>query len=158
EEWLTFHQGIGVTHFFLYNNFSTDPFREVLAPWIARGLVSLFDWPVPTGQVAAYRHCVRRAWSDCRWIAFIDIDEFLYSPTRVDIRPILAGYADLPGLEIWQLFFGANGHQRRPARPVIESYTRRAPLRQTTVKTIANPRFIYKVGVHQCKYLCGSGL
>ena len=28
EEWLTFHSGVGVTHFYLYNNYSTDNFRE----------------------------------------------------------------------------------------------------------------------------------
>src|SRR5262245_1292734 len=57
DEWLTFHCGVGVTHFYLYNNFSTDNFRTVLEPWIDRGVVTLIDWPVPVGQTSAYEDC-----------------------------------------------------------------------------------------------------
>ena len=39
------------------------------------------DWPMFPGQVQAYEHCIERARDDSRWIAFIDIDEFLFSPT-----------------------------------------------------------------------------
>src|SRR6185437_4229751 len=31
DEWIAFHHGIGVRHFYLYNNFSSDHFRQVLA-------------------------------------------------------------------------------------------------------------------------------
>jgi hypothetical protein len=157
DEWLSFHTGVGVTHFYLYNNFSTDNFQEVLAPWIERGLVTLTDWPVPVGQVPAYRHCVKRVGGSVRWVAFIDIDEFLFSPHTIDIRPVLRRYADLPGLEVWQAFFGSNGHASRPALPVTEAYTMRAPLAvTTTVKSIADTRLVYKPGVHQHKYWLGS--
>jgi hypothetical protein len=159
DEWLGFHAGVGATHFHLYNNFSTDHFRDVLAPWIARGMVTLTDWPVPVGQVSAYRHCVRQVRHSVRWLAFIDIDEFLFAPDTRDIRPVLNRYADLPGIEVWQAFFGSGGHAARPALPVTEAYTMRAPLVvKTTVKTIANPRLIYKPDVHQHKYWLGDAL
>ena len=109
DEWISFHVGIGVTHFFLYNNFSTDDFEAVLAPWIARGYVTLTDWPVPVGQVSAYQHCIRLVRGGCRWLALIDVDEFLFSPSTLDIRAILARYSDLPAVEVWQLFFGSGG-------------------------------------------------
>jgi hypothetical protein len=158
EEWLRFHEAIGATHFYLYNNFSKDDFKTVLAPWIAAGKVTLIDWPVPVGQLSAYRDCCRRAWKECRWIAFVDLDEFLFSPDQVDVRPLLDQYRDLPGIEIFQAFFGSNGHVHRPRQSVIKSYTRRAFLTQTTVKTIVNPRMVYRVGVHQFKYLIGRSL
>src|SRR5262249_4803573 len=104
DEWIAFHTGVGVSRFYLYNNFSTDNFRAVLGPWIACGMVSLTDWPVPVGQLSAYGHCVRYARAECRWLAFLDIDEFLFSPRVLDIRGILACYADLPAIEVWQLF------------------------------------------------------
>jgi glycosyl transferase family 92 len=88
SEWITFHVGVGASHFYLYNNFSNDNFQSVLAPWIARGMVTLTDWPVPVGQVMAYRHCLRHARGECRWLAFLDIDEFLFSPQATDIRDI----------------------------------------------------------------------
>lgn len=159
DEWISFHLGVGVTHFYLYNNFSTDDFQTVLAPWIKRGVVTLVDWPVPVGQLSAYRDCLKHARWDCRWIAFIDIDEFLFSPAGTDVRIILRSYADLPGVEVWQLFFGSGGHMSRPASPVTEAYLKRAPAAfKTTVKTIVNPRMVYKVGVHQSKYWHGEAL
>jgi hypothetical protein len=158
DEWISFHVGVGVTHLYLYNNLSTDNFEDVLAPWINSGHVSVVDWPVPIGQISAYRHCVGRVRGECRWLAFLDVDEFLFSPLAVDIRPILARYSDLPALEVWQLFFGSGGHRSRPPLPVTESYLMRAPLTRSSVKSIANPRMIYKVGVHQCKYWIGQGL
>lgn len=158
DEWISFHIGVGATHFYLYNNFSTDGFRAVLQPWIARGMVTLTDWPVEVGQFSAYRDCVKRTQRTCRWVAFIDIDEFLFSPQSTDIRPILRRYQDLPGVEVWQAFFGSGGHDARPALPVTEAYLKRAPLQQTTVKTIADPRMVYKVGVHQFRYWMGDAL
>ena len=131
----------------------------MLTPWIERGVVTLIEWPVPVGQLPAYRDCLKRARWDCRWIAFIDIDEFLFSPAGTDVRVVLRDYADLPGLEVWQLFFGSGGHVSRPALPVTEAYLKRAPTTvKTTVKTIANPRMVYRVGVHQCKCWQGEAL
>lgn len=42
--------------------------------------------------------------------------------------------------------------------PVTQAYLKRAPLSRTTVKTIANPRMIYKVGIHCSKYWIGESL
>lgn len=158
DEWITFHVAVGAGHFYLYDNYSTDNFRQVLEPWIARGTVTLIDWPKPVGQLAAYRNCIRRTRRIHRWVAFLDVDEFLFSPRATDIRDILRRYEDLPGIEVWEAFFGSGGHDTRPALPVTEAYLKRAPLSRTTVKTIANPRMVYKVGVHQFKYWLGEAL
>jgi hypothetical protein len=154
-EWIDFHRGVGATHFYLYDNFSTDDFREVLAPYIASGLVTLTTWPVAVGQVSAYEHCLRHHWRDARWIALIDIDEFLFCEQKVDILDILDRFRDLPGLVVWQQFFGSSGHVERPAGPLIEAFTRRAATR-TTVKSIVNPRFVRKPDVHVSKYFFGQ--
>lgn len=156
DEWISFHVGVGAAHFYLYDNFSTDDFRQVLDPWIARGVVTLVDWPRRVGQIAAYRDCVRRTRGVYRWVAFIDVDEFLFSPKAIDIRDVLRRYRDLPGIAVWQTFFGSGGYDARPARPVTEAYLTRAPLSRTSAKTIANPLMIYKVGVHECKYWLGT--
>ena len=92
-----------------------------------------------------------------QWVAFIDIDEFLFSPQTTDIRHVLRRYRDLPGIEVWQALFGSSGHDARPALPVTEAYLRRGPSSVTMIKTIANPRIVYKVGIHQFKYWLGVG-
>jgi hypothetical protein len=160
EEWLSFHRGIGATHFYLYNNFSTDEFRAALAPWLARGLVTLHDWPHPVGQVSAYRHCVRHYRRVGRWIAFLDLDEFLFSPEALDICPILREYAEFPGIVARGMFFGAAGHETRPPGSLLDAFTRRAPWQVAlSGKTIANPRMIYAIrSPHAFKYWRGEAV
>lgn len=153
NEWLAFHLTIGATHFYLYNNESTDHFGRVLHPWRNKGLVTLTDWPGSVQQIPAYSHCIQAARAACRWVAFIDVDEFLFSPDTIDIRPILREYGDLPGLVVWTAVFGSGGQVQRPNTSVSLTYRKRAPLaQQSTVKTIANPRLAYKAGIHEFKF------
>jgi hypothetical protein len=152
DEWIRFHRGVGVDHFFLYNNFSTDDFTAAISSHVEAGYVTLTDWPVPVGQLAAYRDCVARFRHQVKWLAFFDIDEFLFSPTAVDIRPILSRFGQLPGLGVHAAFFGSSGQETRSSRRVVETYTRRAPLTMRTAKTITRPRWVRRVGVHMPKY------
>ena len=46
----------------------------------AAGVVTLTDWPEFPAQLPAYDHCLEANRHDSRWIAFIDLDEFLFSP------------------------------------------------------------------------------
>ena len=55
------------------------------APYIEDGTVELNDWPLFPGQVQAYNDCIERHREDSRWIAFVDIDEFLFSPTGLTV-------------------------------------------------------------------------
>lgn len=157
DEWLRFHEGVGVGHFYLYNNFSTDHFREVLAPWIARGLVTLTDWPVAVGQLPAYRHCIKHHMLDARWMAFIDIDEYLFSPVADRVTDVLDRFADAPGIGVFSPYFGSSGVEERPPVPIARAFTRRAPLSKISAKTIANPRWIHALrNVHLFKYWRGD--
>jgi hypothetical protein len=157
DEWLTMHRVVGVGHFYLYNHRSGDNCREVLAPWIRRGLVTLYDWPEEGSQTGAYNHCIRRHRMDARWIAFIDLDEFLFSPEQRDLPAVLARYADVPAVLVYWVMFGSNGHRTRPAAPVIESYTRCLSIEGASKapygwpkegKCIVNPRLVKKYDVH----------
>lgn len=155
-EWIAFHRNAGFEHFYLYNNFSTDDFKAVLEPFIQEGLVSLVDWPRPQGQLSAYQDCIRRRWHEALWIAFIDLDEFLFAPDGRDVPSVLKAYRDLPGVCVWHAYYGSSGHVERPQGPVIEAYMMRAGPDITTVKTIVNPRMVYKVGVHLWKFWSGD--
>ena len=56
KEWIEYHLLVGVEHFYLYNNNSTDHFREVLQPYVDNGTVTLTEWPETPGQITAYKH------------------------------------------------------------------------------------------------------
>ena len=96
---MEFHRLVGVERFLLYNNFSEDHHREVLAPYVEEGIVTVRDWPVldgRVGQIAAYNDCLRWHRHDSRWIAFIDLDEFFFSPSGEPLPAVLADYEQWP--------------------------------------------------------------
>ena len=145
DEWLAFNLLEGVEHFLLYDNFSTDNVREVLEPWIAAGIVELIDWPVhwkKGAQTKAFLDALDRLRHRSRWAAFIDIDEFLFSPTGSTVAEILDLYTANAGIVVnWQCY-GSSGHKARPPGLTIESYIRRARTdwaRNGRVKTIVDP-------------------
>ena len=155
KEWLDYHLLAGVEHFYLYNNDSSDDFREVLAPYVKENLVTLIDWPGKLMQYPAYNDTTEKFRFECRYLAFIDIDEFIFpKSTRSVVEvvdEILSADPNAAGLAInWQ-FFGSNGQEKADySRGVLERFTRRAPRHFTedlpdhkgnaSVKSIINPR------------------
>ena len=78
KEWLDYHLAAGVEHFYLYDNDSTDNQAEVVKPYIAAGLVDYFPLPGKAMQYVAYNDAVKRFKFHCRYMTFIDGDEFVY--------------------------------------------------------------------------------
>jgi len=126
-EWVSFHRIQGVERFYLYDNRSTDDWRSVLEPEIAAGIVDVRPWPFVPGQGPAYEDCLRRHRRDARWIAFIDIDEFLFSPTGNPLPEILRSFDLHPGVVVSWRIYGPNGFEQPPPGLVIENYRWRGP-------------------------------
>jgi hypothetical protein len=154
-EWLEFHLLTGVEHFFLYDNASTDDHRDVLAPYVRAGVVTVTDWPQFPPQVAAYNHCLEANRDGWRWIAFIDLDEFLFSPRMVPVPDVLSDYEHLPGVAALWIVFGTSGYKTAPPGLVIENYTWRRiwPRRPREWKSIVDPsRTRQAQGAHMFTY------
>lgn len=144
-EWLSFHRIVGVDHFYLYDNGSSDHPEAVLAPFLKEGCVTLRYWPVPfheRAQVKAYADCLNRVRGETRWLACIDIDEFLFSPESVRLDTVLKEFEGHPGVVVrWQVY-GSSGEEQASDRPVIARFARRAPthwIRNRRVKSIVDP-------------------
>jgi hypothetical protein len=125
EEWLRFHELVGVEHFYLYNNDSTDDYQYVLRPWINAGKVTLHNITGVAAQREAVRHCLQNYQTACTWLALVDLDEFLFSPKVQDLRILLRPFEGEPAVAANWAMYGANGHQRRPAGLVTRNFTRR---------------------------------
>ncbi len=166
-EWLEFHLLVGIEHFYLYDNGSTDNPDAILDPYVEQGLVTVIPWATSTDlatpKVLAYAHVIANFGSVWHWMAFIDIDEFLLPVQGEDLRPLLKRYEDLPAVAIPWIMFGHSGHSRQPAGLVIENYTQRAPfpppIAHKTLfkwKAIANPSEVAAVhGAHDFEYRDG---
>jgi hypothetical protein len=119
REWIEFHRLVGAERFFLYDNESVDNPREVLQPYLDDGTVVLHDWPfvipVITGSI---KHCLEHHGTESRWIAFLDIDEFLFSPTMRPLTEILPDY------EEWQ-----NRGAARPPATILSRSSRASSIR-----------------------------
>lgn len=121
DEWLTFHVRAGVEHFFLYNDSSTDNFEEVLRPWMEAGLVTL-DHSRGRTQEEIYTHCLGKARLKTRWLAFIDLDEFLFTPPGLPLSECLKHFEDSAAVFVFWKIFGSNGRSRQRSTGVIESF------------------------------------
>ncbi|MEX1334907.1 MAG: glycosyltransferase family 2 protein [Candidatus Limnocylindrales bacterium] len=154
EEWLAFHLALGVDHFFIYDNGSTDGSAELLERYINHGLVTCIDWPMGGGQLSAYNHSLRMFGTTAEWIGYFDPDEFLVPIADDDIPTFLARYPDAAALRIPRLEYGFSGHRTRPAGLSIDSYTHVANVLQLDpelpprVKSVVRPRTMAAVDVH----------
>lgn len=128
KEWLTYHSLIGFEHFFIYDNLSAVPIAELLSGWASPAQLTVLRNPEELHQGVVYTHCLQHYGRDFKWIAFLDVDEFIrLSPVGgelSDIRIFLAGFEPYAGLGLNWRMFSSSGHEASPQGPVIGSYTR----------------------------------
>lgn len=146
QEWIEYHKLVGVQHFYLFNNDSTDNFEEVLAPYIRDGIVELdvaYNQPDFNGtQVDCYNRTIQRSHGVSKWVAFIDSDEFLTSPHK-NIAKVLAEFEEFGGVVLnWRVFGTSNVKSIPKDSLMIECLTRCSlpehPM-NTMVKSIVRP-------------------
>lgn len=162
-EWIEFHRLVGVEHFFLYDNFSDDLSRAVLEPYVRAGVVTVAVCPIPLaagGQAWVYVDGLERARRRARWLAYIDIDEFLFSPEHASLADVLPDYERHPGVVVnWQVY-GSSRFDVRPPGLVIENFVARARtnwVRNRRVKSIVDPaRAVRARGPHFFEYEQGA--
>eukprot|EP01025_Chloroclados_australasicus_P053294 TRINITY_DN625_c1_g1_i1.p1 TRINITY_DN625_c1_g1~~TRINITY_DN625_c1_g1_i1.p1 ORF type:complete len:586 (+),score=24.89 TRINITY_DN625_c1_g1_i1:170-1927(+) len=83
-EWISYHNLIGIQHFYLFNDYSTDEGLEILSPLVKRQLVTVLnrsDYYVLESefnpQLAFLKYCGEKFSNTSRWILSIDLDEYL---------------------------------------------------------------------------------
>ncbi len=161
-EWLAHHRLVGVQHFVIFDNGSTDGTGSLLAGLARAGILDYVPWPNIPGVAAqrpAYIAGLARLAERSRWVAFIDADEFL-NPLRGETVPdILKDYETAAGLMVpWRLY-GSNGHQDQTDDLVVRRFTRRArpqDSRNNLVKTIVQARTVLRPDIHTVQVSQGS--
>lgn len=147
EEWVKYHLVVGIDHFYIFDNGSTDGTLELLEPYIRNNKITLIDFPGFRMQIKAYNTAIRKFKNESKYIAFIDADEFIFPHDKKDICEIvdshLTGFRN-GGLVVNWRMFGSSGHEKKPDGYVIENYLYRANDKNgegnQCIKSIVNPR------------------
>lgn len=124
REWVIFHRIVGVEQITVYNNNSDDDTADILKSLD----VEVIEWPMPRpSQQPAYQHYLNNHHSP-EWTAFIDIDEFLWSPSFLTIQDAINSIPVTSAIGVNWVCFGSGGRQKWSPEPVIERFTWRAAL------------------------------
>ncbi|KAK9116994.1 hypothetical protein Sjap_015941 [Stephania japonica] len=143
REWIAYHAWLGVERWFIYDNNSNDETVGVIEELQRENYnVSRHVWPWIKTQEAGFSHCALRARSECKWMAFMDVDEFFYFkypivrqrktvivkyPDRLALRSLVLNYSSSP-MTIGEIrtvchSFGPSGLSSAPPRGVTVGYT-----------------------------------
>lgn len=159
KEWLDWHISQGVEKFYIYDNESTDCTREVLRPYIESGVVEYCYYPGYRRQIAAYDDCIDRHRFDTRWLAFIDLDEFIVPIADSSIPEFLKRFEDSPAVEINWLIYGSGGAEKKSPAPVMQRFRHHSlPGHRLNrhVKSIVDPRRVFVMtGCHEAARIDG---
>jgi len=139
----------GVEHLYLINDGSTDNFREVLEPYIERGLVTLFEGNEErTGgrQERVYNKMFLQHLHEAEWWLIADLDEFAYSPKETDLRLVLNTYSQYSYVSAEWLMFGSDGQEAQPPL-LVTSFTKRCAA-GISYKTFVQSKYLANFGIH----------
>lgn len=159
KEWIEWHLSQGVEKFYIYDNESTDCTKEVLAPYIESGVVEYTDFPGYRRQLAAYDDCLERFRLEARWIAFIDLDEFIVPIKDRSILDFLRRFEEFPVVEINWLIYGSGGAKKKNPGTMMERFkchSLPSHYLNRHVKSIVNPRRVFNlIGCHEAARIAG---
>nr|DAD30672.1 TPA_asm: hypothetical protein HUJ06_009523 [Nelumbo nucifera] len=132
QEWVMYHGRIGVQRWFIYDNNSDDDIHRMIEMLKGSGYnMTRHAWPWIKTQEAGFSHCAMRARESCKWVGFIDVDEFLYMPSGLYLHDVVRNqsgsyYSDhgqVGEIRISCHSFGPSGLKRVPEKGVTVGYT-----------------------------------
>jgi hypothetical protein len=129
SEWIKHYIHHGFDHIYLVNDFSEDNYLEILQPYIDSNYVTLFENDISDKyygrQVDINNKYFIPIMNQTKWLAIVDLDEFLYSPREIDVKKILRNHEDAAAIYVAWVWFNSNGHISQP-KNIVEGFTKRA--------------------------------
>lgn len=147
--WLEHYLWMGVDHFYLIDNGSTDNSRKVLAPYEKQGLVSIFYLPEKYKQRDHYVHVYGEAIKNHSvWVIIADVDEFWYVKDST-LKKHLKSFSQYHVIfSKWRLF-GSDGLIQQPD-DIRVAITHRHPEFHQLTKCIFQTKYIesHQIQIH----------
>lgn len=154
HEWVEYHYKLGIEKFYIYDNGDIDE-KQYLKDFIQQGVVSLAVDTSLAPQLKIYHQCLKEHRHHHRWIAFIDVDEFIVTKNSCSIPSILKRYERYGGLTLSWMMFGSSGHEKKPPGGVLGNYWKCFKFEH--IKSIVNTRYTltHKGNPHSFTYRPG---
>lgn len=158
-EWIEYHKLLGTERFIIYDNESNDNIMDILGPYIDSGIVEYHFISGAGRQIDAYNKCLNLARGKIRWLAFIDIDEFIFPVLGESIPQMLQSYDKYPALAMHWMIYGDSHHKTKTNGLVIERFTMHANtnfIKNQHVKVIVHPHQTYHMNIHNGIFINGK--
>tara|TARA_A100001391_G_scaffold39070_1_gene21629 strand:+ start:279 stop:1112 length:834 start_codon:yes stop_codon:yes gene_type:complete len=146
KEWVEHYKLHGADHIYLVDDFSDDDYLPILQPYIDSGYVTLFKSDVEERFTGRQIHVTNKYFlpiaKESKWIAQVDVDEFLYSPKVVNIKKILKKYEDYGRVITNWVWFNSNDFIEHPEGGIVNNFNKRAEYNARVWATLyshANP-------------------
>jgi hypothetical protein len=126
DEWLDYHLSIGFHHIYVYDNSDGNDLDH---GWLSRrprlaNKVTIHYLPGEGMQMPAYQHCLENHMrlEGYRWVAFMDVDEFLVLKKHTNVVDFLLEYAKQGSISLnWELY-GWDGRLQFSPKPVTKRF------------------------------------
>jgi len=153
-EWLDWHIGQGVEHFYIYDHDSKCPIGEFAGtlPQQIQDKITVIDWSGShkDAQPEAYNHCLQHYGKDCKWLGFVDADEHVRVKTGQTLPQFLNDYREFAGVYTIWVMHGANGQKQKSSAPLRQRFTK-ISLSQACAgmgKVFVQPHLIKEMVIH----------
>lgn len=143
-EWIAHHHSVGVEHFFVYDNGSTDATTERLEPFVRAGLVTHIPWPKTPISPSCYVDFLKRCGPSATWVCFFDADEFIWETRKGALLEALRNIGNAPALAVNWRYFGSSYHEVIPPGLVTDRFRLANSRLDPHIKVIAKPSCIFK--------------
>lgn len=149
-EWLAFNIANGVEQIYLYDNDSTDTMPEILEKFVDKGYVTYNQIHGELQQGNAYNDAIKRYSKECKYMAFIDCDEYLQTVDSTksilsEVDRLLAGNNAKAGVAVNWVMYGSSNFENKPEGMCFESFIMRAKAGKKgtdVIKTIVRPECV----------------
>lgn len=154
EEWLDWHIGQGVQHFYIYDHGSKEPVAEFIRAFdkYTQDLITVIDFGGnhEFAQHEAYNDCLQRFGKESRWIGYIDSDEMVVVKNGKKLPEFLKDFEDYAGLFVVWVTYGAGGQKQKSGLPCMQRFTAKSPSRHAdgVGKVFVQPAYIRRMLTH----------
>ena len=151
DEWILHYLKEGCDHFYLIDNGSEDNPKRILRKYADK--ISYFRSEARHCQVELYNRLRAKIVEESRWVAVVDLDEFLFSKKKDStLKSYLESESESVGQVIcpWTMF-GSSGLIKQPIDGVVRNFTstwNMSNVSRIEVKSIVRTRDLEKFSIH----------